>query len=161
MPNDPFHTWPALAPSGEGWFEPTPEKLIAQLPAISARFGSESVEHAAMLVQIGDAHMVQGLLSNPKAQACYEAALEIVRAREDAGPEIACVHDKLACVKQSSGNTFAAQADLEKAVSFWRENLPTNRLAPIPHNDHVARREEDLQRLIQLNAFLKRKPPQL
>src|SRR4051812_44472182 len=100
-----------------GWFEPTPEKLIEQLPAIRTRFGEESLEYAALLVQIGDAHMMQGRLANPHAQASYEAALNIVRSRGEETPEAAWIHDKLANVKNSSGDSFGAAEDLEKAVA--------------------------------------------
>jgi hypothetical protein len=161
MRNEHFHPWQAVQIAAEGMFGPPVEKLIAQLPAISARFGEKSPQYATLSVQIGDAHMVQGLLSNPQAQRSYEAALEILQTMEDVRPEIAWVHDKLACVKQSSGDSFGAQADLEKAVSFWRENPPANRLGPVALQDHVARREEDLERLVKLNAFLNRKPPEL
>jgi len=126
---------------------------------MKARFGEQSVEYAAFLVQIGDAHMVQGRLSNPQAKARYEAACKILQAMGEQTPEVAWIHDKLANVKHSSGDSLGAAEDLEKAVSFWKEHPAANKLARrIPEN-HVARREEDLDRLRKLNAFLARKPP--
>ena len=135
--------------------------MIEQLPAIEARFGKGSFEYVALLVQLGDAHMVQGRLSNPQAQASYAAGLAILQAQEGERAETAWLYDKLANVKNSSGDSFGAQADLEKAVSFWKDHAPANAIAPVSGEDYVARREEDLQRLRKLNEFKNRKPPSL
>lgn len=147
-------------PTPTGWFEPTPQQLSEQIPAVRERFGEESIEYVALLAQLGDAHMVQGSLAHPQAQTSYEEALQILQRRDDAAPEIAWLHDKLANVKKSSGDSFGAQADLEKAVGFWKENPPVNAFEPEVRKDHVARREEDLRDLVRLNVFLKRKPPE-
>jgi hypothetical protein len=156
-----LHDRDALPPQepSKGWFDPTPEKLIARLPWIKTNVGEASIEYAALLVQIGDAHMRQSRLSNPQAQDSYEAALKILQVEGDETAETAWIHDKLASVKKSSGDSFGAQADLEKALRFWSENPPANRLKRDINANHVARREEDLQGLRRLNAFLTRKPP--
>jgi tetratricopeptide (TPR) repeat protein len=146
-------------PTPIGWFEPTPERVEAKLAATRARYREQSVEYAALLDQLGDAHMKQGCLSNPAAQASYEAALEIFRTKEEKNPEIAWLYDKLSCVKQSSGDTVGAQADLEKALVFWKDHPPENALAPTIRKDHVARRQEDWQSLKKVNDYRNRKPP--
>lgn len=158
--NNPISPLPPPRP-GIGWFEPTPRQLTEQLAATCEQFGEKSIEYVWLLVQLGDAHMVQGLLSNPDAQASYEKALEILQTSAEATPEIAWLYDKLAIVKQSSGDSFGAQADLEKAISFWKGNSPANAFAPDFGPSYVARREEDLENLVRLNIFLKRKPPEL
>ena len=114
----------------EGWFEPTPEKLTTKLAATRERWGEMSVEYVSLLVQLGDAHMVQGLLSNPQAQASYEAAWQILLLRGEESPEVAWLYDKLANVKESSGDIAGARADLEKALTFWKNHPPANAIAP-------------------------------
>ncbi len=146
-------------PTPIGWFEPTPERLKEKLAATRARYGGQSVEYAALLDQLGDAHMRQGRLSNPAALASYQAALEICRARGGETPETAWLYDKLATVKESSGDTVGAQADLEKALAFWKDHPPANALAPTIRENHVARRKEDWQRLQKVNDYKNRQPP--
>ncbi|MDQ6622976.1 MAG: hypothetical protein M3Y86_05760 [Verrucomicrobiota bacterium] len=123
--------------------------------------GENSAEYAAVLVQLGDAHMVQGALSNPRAQLAYERALEIFAAEGEESAETAWLDDKLANVKQSSGDSAGAEADLAKAVEFWRGHPQAGTVAPAVSERYLARREEDLERLIRLNEFQNRKPPPL
>jgi tetratricopeptide (TPR) repeat protein len=145
----------------EGWFEPTPEKLTTKLAATRERWGEMSIEYVSLLVQIGDAHMVQGRLSNPQAQASYESALKILQETDGETSPIAWVYDKLANVKQSSGDSFGAEVDLEKALSLWKENGPGKASGERARENHLARRAEDLENLKRLNAFKKRKPPEI
>ncbi len=143
----------------DGWFDPTPEKVIAELAAVRASCGEQSMEYATLLVRLGDAHMRQGRLSNPRAQECYEAALQICRIQGEETPETAWIYDQLANVKASSGDTLSAQGDLEKALSIWKDRAPTNAIASSVREDHVARRAEDLERLRRVNEFQNRQPP--
>ena len=143
----------------EGWFEPTPEKLTKKLAATRERCGEMSVEYVSLLVQLGDAHMVQGRLSNPHAQASYEAALQILLLRGEESPEVAWLYDKLANVKESSGDIAGARADLEKALTFWKNHPPANAIAPAVAENHIARREEDFERLTRVYEFKLRAPP--
>ena len=140
-------------------FGPRPEVLEQSLPEIKSRFGENSKEHASALVQIGDAHMVQGLLSNPKAQVNYEQALQIFKAQNDSSPQTAWVLDKLASVKQSSGDTAGAAADLAKALEIWKSNGPDN--SNYANENHILRRTEDLTNLQKLLAYENRPRPQL
>ncbi len=119
------------------------------------------MEYAAVLMALGDAHLRQGRPSNPRAQECYEAALQICRARGEETPETAWIYDQLANVKASSGDSQGAQGDLERALNFWKDRAPMNAMVSTVPEDHVSRRAEDLQRLRKLNAFLRRNPPEL
>ncbi|MBA3962489.1 MAG: tetratricopeptide repeat protein [Chthoniobacterales bacterium] len=153
-------TGPVPSPQPWGWFEPTPAQLREKLTATRARCGEDSVEYAFVLVELGDAHMVQGRLSNPAAQASYETALKIFQTEGQETPEVAWLYDKLANVKQSSGDTFGAEADLKKALALWQDR-PPDKLRWALRDDHLTRREEDLERLRKVNAFKNRKPPEL
>ena len=152
-------TQPSPAPV-EGWFEPTPEKLTTKLAATRERCGEMSVEYVSLLVQIGDAHMIQGRLSNPHAQASYEAALQILLLRGGQSPEVAWLYDKLANVKESSGDIAGARGDLEKALTFWKNHPPANAIAPAVAGNHITRREEDFERLTRVHEFKLRTPPE-
>ena len=129
------------------------------MPLIEAQFGKGSTEYVTLLVQLGDAQMAQGRISNPRAQASYESALKILEEREEETSQIAWLYDKLANVKQSSGDSFGAAVDLEKALSLWKEHEPGKALSGKVSEHHFARRAEDLQRLKKLNAFKERTPP--
>lgn len=151
---------PAPERSGStGWFERTPAQLSERLDAIGLRCGKESIEYGALLVELGDSHMRQGCLANPQAQASYEAALEIFRGKGEETAETAWIYDKLANVKQSSGNSRGAETDLTKALAFWKKHPPGNLLATAVNQNHAARRTEDWERLRKLNQFLDRSPP--
>lgn len=152
---------PAVPEVAGGWFDPTPEKATAELDAIRANEGEQSMAYAAGLVRLGDAHMRQGLLSNPRALECYEAALRVCRGDGEKTPETAWIYNQLANVKASSGDTVGAESDLEKALSFWQARGATNRIAPTIPRDHVARRAEDLERLRRVNEFRNRRLPPL
>lgn len=147
------HTRPTV------WFEPTPEKLTEKLAATRERCGEMSLEYVTLLVQLGDAHMWQGGLANPHALASYEAALQILLLREEESPEVAWLYDKLSNVKQSSGDIAGARADLEKALTFWKNHPPANAIAPAIAENHIARREEDFERLTRVHEFMLRTPP--
>lgn len=158
MSNDDRYKPPPQIPEYQDWFGPRVEKLAESLESIKERFGENSTEYATTLVKIGDAHMLQGSLSNPQALDAYEKALHIFRTQGEETPNTAWLYDKLANARQSSGDTAGAQADLVKAVDFWKKNAD----APGPGIDerYVSRRQEDLERLINVNQFKNRKPPE-
>ncbi len=139
-------------------FGPRPEVIEQSLREVKSRYGENSQEHASTLVQLGDAHMVQGKLANPDAQASYEQALQIFRGFGEETPQTAWVYDKLANVKQSSGDTVGAATDLSKALSIWKANSDGQ---GVPNESHITRRMEDLARMEVLNQYMNRKPVEL
>jgi len=150
-----FGDKPTATPRGNDMFGPRPEVIERSLNEVRTRYGENSPEHASTLVQLGDAHMVQGKLANPAAQASYEQALQIFRGFGEETPQTAWVYDKLANVKQSSGDTVGAASDLSKALEIWRANTDAQ---GVPNETHIARRTEDFARLEVLNRFNNRKP---
>ncbi len=148
---------PQLAASGDV-FGPRPSELEQKAEEVKSRHGENSFEYASALVRLGDAHMVQGTLSNPQAQGCYEQALKILSAEGESTAETAFVFDKLANVRQSSGDTAGAASDLAKAIEIWKL-LDANSRHVTDH--HVERRVEDLERLQRVVAFNNRRPPDL
>lgn len=149
-----FAERPAGPTAGSDIFGPRPEVVQRSLGEIKTRYGENSSEHASTLVQLGDAHMVQGKLSNPQAQASYEQALRIYRSHGEETPQTAWVYDKLANVKQSSGDSVGAANDLSKALEIWRASKSPD----VPNENHIARRTEDLARMQVLNRFNNRRP---
>lgn len=148
---------PKPAVSGGDVFGPRPSEVEQTAEAVKSQHG-ESFEYAHALVRLGDAHMVQGTLSNPKAQVCYEQALKIVSTEGESTAETAFVLDKLANVKQSSGDTAGAATDLAKAIEIWKA-LDTDARFVTDH--HIERRVEELTRLERVVAFNNRRPPEL
>lgn len=140
---------------GMDMFGPRPEVIEQTLTEVRSRYGDNSPEHASTLVQLGDAHMVQGKLANPQAQASYEQALQIFKGFGEETPQTAWVYDKLSSVKQSSGDTVGAVNDLAKALEIWRANTDKQ---GVPSESHIARRTEDFARMEVLNRFNNRKP---
>ncbi|CAN5421193.1 hypothetical protein BH10CYA1_BH10CYA1_02600 [soil metagenome] len=153
--NNFFADRPAGPSAGNDMFGPRPQVIERSLGEIKSRYGENSQEHAATLVQLGDAHMVQGKLSNPVAQASYEQALQIFRGHGEETPQTAWVYDKLANVKQSSGDSVGAANDLSKALEIWRAN---SKNPDVPNENHITRRTEDLARMQVLNRFNSRTP---
>ncbi|MBI2811297.1 MAG: tetratricopeptide repeat protein [Candidatus Melainabacteria bacterium] len=153
--NNFFADRPAGPPGGSDIFGPRPEVIERSLTEIKSRYGENSPEHASTLVQLGDAHMVQGRLSNPAAQASYEQALQIFRGYGEDTPQTAWVYDKLANVKQSSGDSVGAASDLSKALEIWRAD---SKNPDVPNENHIARRSEDLARMQVLNRYSNRSP---
>ncbi|MFN8554901.1 MAG: tetratricopeptide repeat protein [Candidatus Obscuribacterales bacterium] len=144
----------APAKSGD-LFGPRPEVIEQTLPEVKARYGENSPEHASTLVQLGDAHMTQGKLSSPGAEASYLEALRIFSSHGADTPQTAWVYDKLATVKQVSGDTVGAAANLSKALEIWQSS---SRESALPAESYIARRTEDLARLQTLNRFNATKP---
>lgn len=126
-----------------------PETLSKQLDAVRTQYGENSVEHADHLIRIGDAHMTQGSIANPEAQAHYERALKIFTDTNQSNAMIAKAYDKLANVKESSGDTRGAAADLAKAIEHWQTDS-TN--ADFVQSNYFARRLDDLRRLQNVNT---------
>ena len=85
-------------------------------------------------------------------------ALQIFRGHGEATPQTAWVYDKLATVKQSSGDSVGAANDLSKALEIWRAD-PKN--PDVPNENHIARRTEDLAHMQVLNRFTNRSPVKL
>ncbi len=152
-----FYNEPTLPEEGDV-FGPRPNELEQRCEQVKSEFGADSFEYASALVQLGDAHMVQGKLANPKAQQSYEHALKIVSTENGSSAEVAYVFDKLANVKQSSGDTAGAATDLAKAIEIWN-NLDANSKFVTDH--HIKRRAEDLEGLQRVVAFQNRRPPDL
>ena len=144
--------------AGGDIFGPRPNELLQKAQEVKARHGETSFEYASALVRLGDAHMVQGKLANPQAQECYEQALKILSAEGESTAETAFVFDKLANVRQSSGDTAGAATDLAKAIEIWK-TLDANSRFVTDH--HVERRVEDLTRLQRVVEFNNRRPPDL
>lgn len=136
-------------------FGPRPEVIEQTLPEVRGRYGDNSPEHASTLVQLGDAHMTQGKLSSPQAEASYLEALRIFSAHGTETPQTAWVYDKLATVKQVSGDTVGAAANLSKALEIWQSMARENSR---PSENYIARRTEDLSRLQVVNRFNETKP---
>jgi len=131
-------------------FGERPEKLLTNLDAIKSRYGENSPEHADYLIRIGDAHMTQGSLSNPSAQASYEQALKIFSDSGQSNAQMGKVYDKLANVKESSDDTRGAVADLARAIELWQ----TDQTNPdFVKSDYFVRREQDLRRLQGVNQI--------
>ncbi|CAN5269083.1 hypothetical protein BH10CYA1_BH10CYA1_36570 [soil metagenome] len=146
-------------PTGGGdAFGPRPNELEQKAEVVKSQHGEGSFEYASALVRLGDAHMTQGSLANPRAQACYEHALRIVGADGASNAEAAYVFDKLANVRQSSGDTAGAATDLEKAIEIWKALDAGSRFVT---DNHIERRAEDLVRLQRVVAFQNRRPPDL
>jgi hypothetical protein len=131
-------------------FGERPERLITALEAIKSRYGENSVEHADYLIKIGDAHMTQGSLSNPAAQANYEQALRIFSELGASNAHLGRVYDKLSNVKESSDDTRGAAADLTRAIALWQTDQANPEFAL---SDYFVRRQEDLQRLQRVNQL--------
>ncbi|MBS1955087.1 MAG: tetratricopeptide repeat protein [Cyanobacteria bacterium SZAS-4] len=151
-------TMPQPATPGSDIFGPRPKELEQKAEEVKSRHGENSFEYASALVRWGDAHMIQGKLSNPQALGCYEQAMKIVSAAGESTAETAFVFDKLANVKQSSGDTAAAAIDLAKAIEIWKV-LDANSRFVTDH--HMERRIEDLTRMERVVAFNSRRPPEL
>lgn len=145
------------APGGDV-FGPRPNELEQKAAQVKSQHGENSFEYASALVRVGDAHMVQGSLANPQAQDCYEQALKIVSAEGESTAETAYILDKLANVKQSSGDTAGAATELAKAIEIWKALDADSRFIT---DHHLERRMEDLTRLERVVAFNNRRPPDL
>lgn len=150
-----FADKPAGPPKGSDIFGPRPDVVQRTLTEVTAKYGENSPEHASMLVQLGDAHMTQGKLSSPQAEASYEQALRIFSARGESTPQTAWIYDKLASVKQLTGDNAGAAAHLSRALEIW-QSTPAEK--GLPSVNHIARRTEDLARLQLLNKFSAIKP---
>ncbi|MBS1954147.1 MAG: hypothetical protein JST89_08175 [Cyanobacteria bacterium SZAS-4] len=153
-----FGERPAPRPTTGDFFGPRTSEIEKSLNEVKSRYGENSQEVASTLVQLGDAHMVQGRLSNPNAKASYEQALGIFNRFGEETPQTAWVYDKLANVKQSSGDTVGAANDLAKAEKIWRAN---SKNPNIPDENYINRRTEDLARMQVLNNFNNRRPPEI
>lgn len=143
---------------GSDVFGPSPNQLERKAEEVKSQHGEGSLEYASALVRLGDAHMMQGTLANPQAQQCYERALKIVCVEGEANAEAAYVFDKLANVRQSSGDTAGAATKLAQAIKIWKA-LDANARFVTDH--HMERRAEDLVRLQRVVAFENRRPPDL
>lgn len=141
-----------------GILGPTPESVSEFAEQVKVKSGADSYEYASAQVKIGDAHMRQGRLANPRAQLCYEHALQIVQARGKCPAETAYLLDKLSSVKQSSGDTTSAATDLKIAIEIWKTLTAQERFVS---DEHIARRTEDLERMEKVIAFQNSRPPDL
>jgi hypothetical protein len=141
-------------PTG-GMFGPHPNVIESTIGDIKARYGENSPELASTMTQLGDAHMTQGKLSAPQAEASYQEALRIYSSHGSDTPQTAWVLDKLASVNQSAGDTVGAAANLSKALEIWR-SMPNGK--GVPNESHIARRAEDLARLQLLTKYNTRTP---
>lgn len=148
---------PPRQPGSYSAFGPKPEALAKVADETKAEYGEDSFEYASAVVKVGDAHMVQGRLSNPLAQRCYEQALSIVQGKNPDSAELAFVLDKLANVKQSSGDTTGAVNDLKKALELWKTISPDATFVSV---DYITRRSEDLDRMERVIAFRNIRPPE-
>jgi hypothetical protein len=128
----------------EDVFGERPQKLMANLEAVKSQYGENSPEHADYQMRIGDAHMRQGSLSNPEAQASYEQALKIISDNGQSNEEMGRIYDKLANVKESSDNPCGAATDLARAIEFWQKGQTTT---DSTQTDYIAGRQDDLRRL--------------
>ena len=135
-------------PGDSNIFGENPQKLISRLDAVKSAHGENSVEHADYLMRIGDAHMTQGSLANPAAQANYEQALKICTDTNQSDAMLGKAYDKLAIVKESSGDTRGAASDLGKALEHWHKEPVSPDLSK---SSYLVRRQEDLQRLERVN----------
>ncbi|MFN8554931.1 MAG: tetratricopeptide repeat protein [Candidatus Obscuribacterales bacterium] len=139
-------------------FGPKPESLAEIAEKAKLDHGENSFEYASALVKLGDAHMVQGRLANPRAQECYEMALQIVQKTDNSLAETAFVLDKLATVKHSSGDTAGAATDLKSAMELWQLLEAEARFVT---DTYISRRAEDLERMEKVVAFENIRPPEL
>jgi len=140
------------------FFGPPPKEMEQRAEEVKSQSGEDSLEYASALVKVGDAHMVQGNLANPQAQKCYEQAMKIVSGKGETTAETAYVFDKLAIVKQSSGDTASAVVDLLKAIEIWKQFDANSRFVT---DEYVGRRVEDLTRMQRVEALRNRRPPDL
>lgn len=154
-----FHEDEAVPPNPRSYqaFGPKPEQVAETAEKAKLEHGENSFEYASALVKLGDAHMVQGRLSNPQAQQCYETALQIVLKIENSEAETAYVLDKVATVKNSSGDTAGAAKDLKSALEIWRL---LDGEARFVKDDYVTKRAEDLERMEKIVAFRNIRPPE-
>lgn len=148
---------PPRQPGTYSAFGPKPEDLAKVADKAKTECGEDSFEYASALVKLGDAHMIQGRLSNPLAQQCYEQALTIVQGKKPDSAELAFVLDKLANVKQSSGDTTGAVNDLKEVLELWKTLSPDATFVSV---DYITRRGEDLDRMERVLAFRNIRPPE-